>query len=134
MFNKLYIDHFPHSRMCISECKNGHFEEIRAWLQILEWGSNSTIFYLTFDTHDNPGAVFIWKWEIFSHISLLVKAHFQKFYIIFYDRLIIGLALKNSQSCILSRYMSLRQSFMFFSFLPSLCKYDFMIKALFQKF
>ena len=106
--------------MAISEHKNGHFDEIRGWLQILELGSNSTIFYLLFDTHDSPGAVFIWKWEIFSHISLLVKPHFQKFYIIFYDRLMIVLALKDRQSCILSRYMSLKQSFMFFSFLPSL--------------
>ena len=86
--------------MAISEYKNGRFKEIRAWLQIPEWWSNSAMFYLTFDTHDNPGAVFIWKWEIFSHISLLVKAHFQKFYIIFYDRLMIVLALKNRQSCI----------------------------------
>ena len=37
--------------MAISEYKNGHFEEIRAWLQILEIGSNFTIFYLSFDTH-----------------------------------------------------------------------------------
>ena len=49
--------------MPISEHKNGHFKEIRGWLQILELGSNSTIFYLLFDTHDSPGAVFIWKWE-----------------------------------------------------------------------
>ena len=37
--------------MAISEYKNGHFEEIRAWLKILEIGSNSTIFYLTLDNH-----------------------------------------------------------------------------------
>ena len=49
--------------MPISEHKNGHFEEIRGWLQILELGSNSTIFHLLFDTYDSPGAVFIWKWE-----------------------------------------------------------------------
>ena len=49
--------------MAISEHKNGHFEEIRGWLQILELGSNSTIFHLLFDTYDSPGAVFIWKWE-----------------------------------------------------------------------
>ena len=49
--------------MAISEHKNGHFEEIMGWLQILELGSNSTIFHLLFDTYDSPGAVFIWKWE-----------------------------------------------------------------------
>ena len=51
--------------MAISEHKNGHFEEKRRWLQIVELGSNSTIFFLTFDTHDSPGAVFIWKREIY---------------------------------------------------------------------
>ena len=60
---KLYLDYFPHSKMAISEHKNGHFEEIRGWLQILELVSNSTIFHLLFDTYDSPGAVFIWKWE-----------------------------------------------------------------------
>ena len=60
---KLYLNYFPHSKMAISEHKNGHFEEIRGWLQILELGSNSTIFHLLFDTYDSPGAVFIWKWE-----------------------------------------------------------------------
>ena len=57
--------------MAISEHKNGHFEEIRGWLQILELGSNSTIFYLLFDTHDSPGAVFIWKWEIYRPYLLV---------------------------------------------------------------
>ena len=61
----IYLNYFLHSKMAILEYKNGHFEEIRAWLQILEWGSNSTTFYLTFDTHDSPGAIFIWKWEIY---------------------------------------------------------------------
>ena len=60
---KLYLNYFPHSKMAISEHKNGHFEEIRGWLQILELGYNSTIFHLLFDTYDSPGAVFIWKWE-----------------------------------------------------------------------
>ena len=60
---KLYLNYFPHSKMAISEHKNGHFEEIRGWLQILELVSNSTIFHLLFDTYDSPGAVFIWKWE-----------------------------------------------------------------------
>ena len=42
-------------------------------MQILEWGSNSTIFYLTFDTHDSPEAVFIWKWEIYRlHLLLCI--------------------------------------------------------------
>ena len=63
MIDKLYLNYFPHSKMAISEHKNGHFEEIREWLQILELGSNSTIFHLLFDTYDSPGAVFIWKWE-----------------------------------------------------------------------
>ena len=59
--------------MAISEHKNGHFEEIRGWLQILELGSNSTIFYLLFDTNDSPGAIFIWKWEIYRTHLLLWK-------------------------------------------------------------
>ena len=45
----------------MSKCKNGHFEEIGAWWQILQIMGNST-----FDTHVSHGAVFIWKWEIFS--------------------------------------------------------------------
>ena len=57
--------------MAISEHNNGHFEEIRGWLQILELGSNSTIFYLLFDTHDSPGAVFIWKWETYRPYLLV---------------------------------------------------------------
>ena len=46
------MNYFSHSKMAISEHKNGHFDEIRGWLQILELGSNSTIFYLLFDNHD----------------------------------------------------------------------------------
>ena len=42
---KLYLNYFPHSKMAISEHKNGHFEEIRGWLQILELGSNFRIFH-----------------------------------------------------------------------------------------
>ena len=57
--------------MAISEHKNGHFEEIRGWLQILELGSNSTIFHLLFDTYDSPGAIFIWKWEIYRPLLLV---------------------------------------------------------------
>ena len=45
--------------MAIPEYKNGHFEEIAAWSQILQIVGNSTLFYLSFDTHDSPGAVFI---------------------------------------------------------------------------
>ena len=59
--------------MAISEHKNGHFEEIRGWLQILELGSNSTIFHLLFDTYDSPGAVFIWKWEKYRPYLLVCK-------------------------------------------------------------
>ena len=59
--------------MAISEHKNGHFEEIREWLQILELGYNSTILYLSFDTHDSSGAIFIWKWEIYwPHLLVCV--------------------------------------------------------------
>ena len=72
LIKELYLHYFPHSKMAISEFKDGHFRiqkwpfwRKRAWLQILEWGSNSTISYLTFDTHDSPGAVFIWKREIY---------------------------------------------------------------------
>ena len=77
--------------MAISEHKNGHFEEIRGWLQILELVSNSTIFHLLFDTYDSPGAVFIWKWEkyrpyllvcdiiILSHFILSLKSWKSKF-------------------------------------------------------
>ena len=42
--------------MAIPEYKNGHFEE---WSQILQIVGNSTLIYLSFDTHDSPGAVFI---------------------------------------------------------------------------
>ena len=47
--------------MAISVNQNGHFEEMGAWLQILQILENSTLFYLLFDTHDSPGSVFIWK-------------------------------------------------------------------------
>ena len=60
--------------MAISEHKNGHFEEIRGWLQILELVSNSTIFHLLFDTYDSPGAVFIWKWEKYRPYLLVCNA------------------------------------------------------------
>ena len=32
-----------------------------AWSQILNIVGNSALFYLSFDTHDSPGSVFIWK-------------------------------------------------------------------------
>ena len=47
--------------MAISVNQNGHFEEMAAWLQILQIVGNSTVFYLSFDTHDSPGSVFVWK-------------------------------------------------------------------------
>jgi hypothetical protein len=36
LINELHLNYFPLSKMAISEYQNGHFEEIRAWLQILE--------------------------------------------------------------------------------------------------
>ena len=50
--------------MAIPEYKNGHFEEIAAWSQILQIVGDSTVFYLTFDTHDSPGSIFIWKSKV----------------------------------------------------------------------
>ena len=47
--------------MAIPEYKNGHFEEMGAWSQILQIVGNSTLFYLSFDTHASPGSVFVWK-------------------------------------------------------------------------
>ena len=35
--------------------------KMAAWSQILQIVGNSTVFYLSFDTHDSPGSVFIWK-------------------------------------------------------------------------
>ena len=45
--------------MAIQDYKNGPFEEIGAWSQILQIVANSTLFYLSFDTHDSPGSIFI---------------------------------------------------------------------------
>ena len=42
--------------MAIPEYKNGHFEEMAAWSQIV---GSCTLIYLSFDTHDSPGAVFV---------------------------------------------------------------------------
>ena len=43
--------------MAIPEYKTGHFEKMTAWLQILQIVGNSTLIYLSFDTHDSLGAV-----------------------------------------------------------------------------
>ena len=32
-----------------------------AWSQILQIVGNFTVFYLSFDTHDSPGSIFVWK-------------------------------------------------------------------------
>ena len=37
------------------------FEEMGAWLRILQIVENSTLLYLLFDTHDISGSVFIWE-------------------------------------------------------------------------
>ena len=34
-----------------------------AWLQILQIVGNSTLFHLSFDTHDITESVFIWKFK-----------------------------------------------------------------------
>ena len=47
--------------MAISVNQNGRFEELGAWMQILQIVANSTVFYLLFDNHDSPGSIFIWK-------------------------------------------------------------------------
>ena len=44
--------------MAIPEFRNGHFEEMAALSQILQIVGNSTLIYLSFDTHDSPGVVF----------------------------------------------------------------------------
>jgi hypothetical protein len=46
-------------KMAISVNQKGHFEEMEAWLQILQIVGNSTQHYQFFDTHDSPGSVFI---------------------------------------------------------------------------
>ena len=45
--------------MAIPEYKNGYFEKMAAWSQILQIVGNSKLFNLPFATHDSPGAVFI---------------------------------------------------------------------------
>ena len=62
--------------MAISKYENGHFEEMAAWLQILQVVGNSTLFYLLFDANDSPGSVFIWKWEIYSPHLLVCFIHY----------------------------------------------------------
>ena len=44
-------------KMAILVNQNGHFEYMGVWLQILQIVGNSTLFYLSFDTHDSPGSV-----------------------------------------------------------------------------
>ena len=44
-----------------------------AWSQILQIVGNSTLFYLSFDTHDNPGPVFIWKSEFLEDLEMWEK-------------------------------------------------------------
>ena len=41
--------------MAIPEYKNGHFEEMAAWSQILQIVGNSTLFYVSLDIHDSLG-------------------------------------------------------------------------------
>ena len=43
-----------------------HNTKMAGWSQILQTVGNFNLIYLSFDTHDSPGAVFILKWEIFS--------------------------------------------------------------------
>ena len=45
--------------MAIPEYKNDHFEKMAAWSQILQIVGNSTLIYLSFDTHNSPGAIFV---------------------------------------------------------------------------
>ena len=45
--------------MSIPEYKNGHFEEMATWSQILQIVGNSKQFYLSFDTHNSPESIFI---------------------------------------------------------------------------
>ena len=47
--------------MAISVNENGHFEKMAAWSQILQIVGNPTLYYLSFDSYDSPGSVFIWK-------------------------------------------------------------------------
>ena len=63
--------------MAISVNQNGHFEEMGAWLQILQIVGNSTLFYLLFDTHDSPGSVFILKYV--QESNLIVCIYFEDF-------------------------------------------------------
>ena len=50
--------------MAIPEYKNGHFEEMAAWSQIPQIVGNSTLIYLSFDTHDSPRAVFVMAFPV----------------------------------------------------------------------
>ena len=61
MLVKIDEKYFFSLKIIISVNQNGHFEEMGAWLQILQIVGNSTLFYLLFDTYHSPGSVFIWK-------------------------------------------------------------------------
>ena len=45
--------------MAIPDYKNCHFKEMAARSQILQIVGNSTLIYLSFHTHESPGAVFM---------------------------------------------------------------------------
>ena len=48
--------------------KNGHFEEMGAWSQILQTEGYSALFYLSFDTHDGHPPIYLhWDFMNFWH-------------------------------------------------------------------
>ena len=59
--------------MAILLNQNGDFEEMGAWLQILQIVGNSTLFYLLFDNHHSPGSVFIWKSKFTKGFGIVGK-------------------------------------------------------------
>ena len=63
--------------MAISVNQNGHFEEMEAWLQILQIGSweyyTTLPIRLLFDTHESPGSVFIWKPKFTIKVGIVEK-------------------------------------------------------------
>ena len=65
--------YFLSLKMAILLNQNGHFEEMGAWLQILQIVGNSTLFSLLFDTHDSPGPVFIWKFKFTKGFGIMGK-------------------------------------------------------------
>ena len=60
--------------MAIPEYKNGHFEEMAAWSQILQIVGNSTLIYLSFDTHGSPGLSSYRNGKFLTLISLCGNA------------------------------------------------------------